>query len=158
MSDEGTARKKAHLSAKFTLGGKSKRAPFSGPGMTPTLIAPLLFLALTGPATARQETGQTASASISISISVAPRFGLRAKPSSIQPLEDGAADGPGFCIATNGQYPALPVHLVRAKIEGKGFQAHQDELLPRCGASSDRPKGSRPAKPLATGLILISPE
>lgn len=159
MSDEGSTGKSAVLSAKFTSSGKWTCAPFPQLRMTATLLAPFLFLTLAGPASARQETGPTASASISISISVAPSFGLRTKPGSIHSLQDGAPDDPGFCIATNGQYPALPVRLVRAKIEGNGFQPHgKGEPLPRCGASSDRPTAYQPANPLAVGLILISPE
>ena len=73
----------------------------------------LLLSVLPCPAKARpalEDGGPTASASIDISVSVAPRFQLAAAPRTSGSI--GSSQAHGFCLASNAGETPLPIMLI----------------------------------------------
>ena len=66
------------------------------------------------PAAGQSQKGPTSSTSVSISASVAAKYGLGVNGAAIRSLESGAG---GFCMTTNGRPTDLPVKLVRHQFE-----------------------------------------
>lgn len=97
------------------------------------LLTLTLTLTLVAPAAAaaeRPQRGPTSSASVKISLSVAPRYGLKRTSAAVGRQLAGAA-GPGtLCISTNGPQTLLPVMLVRS--------ATGDDGSPQSGDETDR--------------------
>jgi hypothetical protein len=96
----------SHFTGGFTFPGKY-RSPASALELG-TAAAMLMVFAVAGPAAAVQQIGPTSSAIVGISLSVAPKYGLRDNAVGIDALESEAAN---FCIATNGRPTGLPIHL-----------------------------------------------
>jgi len=109
MAQISFTRGKSWFAGEFTYRGK-RRTPASAPVGVRSIGAILMLVALGQPAAALPQIGPTSSTSVGISLSVAPKYGLRANETGIRALEDGAS---GFCMTTNGQPIDLPVHLVR---------------------------------------------
>lgn len=125
--------------------------------------AALLLLALADPAAARApHSGPTSSGTVNISVSVAPKYELKAGGPAIHALPPGASASGTFCIATNGQPTVLPVLLVSASAgpAGAGRTAAETSVpLAWC----DPDGGTPPAGRLGMGgeppaLLIIRPE
>jgi hypothetical protein len=118
----------------------------------------LLLLALAQPAAAGTRIGPTSEAEIRISVSVAPRFGLRNSP-LLESRPD--ASEAHFCLVANGQPILLPVFLFRlAQDQGDLAPGGQTSVaLAPCGP--DNQMASTAPAPFDAGaraLILIRPE
>ena len=113
MAQISLTRGKSAIAGEFTLPSK-RRAPLR-PTWLRSAAAILMLFALGEPAAALPQIGPTSSTSVSISVSVAAKYGLRVNDAGIRALESGAGD---FCMTTNGQPMDLPVHLVRRSVDG----------------------------------------
>lgn len=139
----------------FTLG----RAAPNAPAASRTLLAVISLVLLASPAAAKAPpSGSTSSASIKISVSVAPRYQLYATGKS-QSAGLANASGISFCIATNGAKLLLPAELLRP-IEGEvgtsndGMAADRI-LVASCGA----PEPAKVPSPLqGAQLLIVQPE
>jgi len=154
MTYDLASRRKSGLSGAFTPIGKRQKAPRvldAGPSIA---AASLLFLALAEPAAANPRIGPTSSASVEISVSVAPSFKLASSASARQELKTAT-----YCIATNGEQMALPVLLVQANSgEALDPSAGTANPLPWCNANG-RPHDQAYAEDrMRRGLLLIRPE
>lgn len=118
------------LAAGFTFRGKRRLTRKSPAPARRTLSIVLSFL-LVAPADARSELGSTSSASVRISLSVAPKYALGiTRPPIEAPTPVGSRT---WCLATNGQAMTLPVLIIRS---GPG-QPSQDDGYPLGSCSSD---------------------
>lgn len=136
------------FSSEFTFSGKGSPPPCL---LTRIAGASLLFfgLALAGPAAADPGIGPTSSASVGISVSVAPRYGLASGGSSTQSHQ--AATPGSYCIATNLSLAGLPVFVVRSGPD----QREAVERLAGC-----EPGNSAVLRDAAQGLelLMVRPE
>ena len=152
MTQEGRSFGKSFSSGEFTFSGKGPSAAgISAPIARSGII--LFGLLLAWPAAADPGIGPTSSASVGISISVAPQFrlGTGGWPRHV----DRIATSGGFCIATNSRPAALPVLLVRSGPS----QPETIEKLPECDL------GGRAVTPVAVRrsgtsleLFILRPE
>jgi hypothetical protein len=152
MTHDTASRNKPGLSGAFTSRGKRGASTWFK-GAWPGAAAFLLFLTLATPAAADPQLGPTSSASVGISVSVAPGFRLAPTISMLEETNISAA----YCIATNGAPTALPILLVQPNDGDAGDRPAN--RLPWCEAGKDPPQGqaraevSSPAK-----LLIIRPE
>jgi hypothetical protein len=158
MAEVNFTRSKSRLAGGFTLAGK-RRASASARVGTWSVGAYLMLVALGAPAAAFPNMGPTSSASVGISVSVAPKYGLRANELGIRALEDGTA---GLCMATNGPPIDLPVRLVRqtADVSSAGWMAKgaADELH-WCLAGGRAIESMAPGNDgEGTSLLIVLPE
>jgi hypothetical protein len=149
------------LSVLFTLWGKAGPRPH-GIAATMAKTAALLLILAPVPAMARSEMGQTSSATIGISLSIAPKFGLGI-PRLQTPILEHAAAGPGaLCMATNGRPTLLPILLVRSPA-GKAMagNAEKESAQPlgwcASGSDIDAPRAGGEWKGLSR-LLIVRPE
>ncbi|HET9398779.1 MAG TPA: hypothetical protein VFO45_08180 [Sphingomicrobium sp.] len=150
------------LPAKFTLPGKRWAKPLTTAGLGRGAAVAVLLVALTDPAIAHNDTRPASSASVAITLTVAPTYELKAGGPSIQAARTGAAGGEDLCIATNSEQPSLPVLLVRRPAGEQGTaggDAERSAPLPWCGPGggglSFRQFANEGEQP---GLLLIRPE
>jgi hypothetical protein len=143
MKSSKSIRRKSSVSGPFTPTGKRG----SRPRRARWIAAAIGFL-LAAPLAAHPQTGSTSSASVGISVSVAPSFKLK-------PSEEAAQNGAGYCIATNGEHLSLPVLLVDPS--GGQQSAGAASALPWCGAGqAELRDDATTLKP--AGLLIIRPE
>lgn len=142
MKTTKSIRRKSSVSGPFTPTGKRGNRP----RRARWIAAAGSLLAV--PLAAQPQSGSTSSASVGISVSVAPSFKLK-------PSEEPTKNGDGYCIDTNGEQLFLPVVLVDP---GRGQQSTRAaEALSWCGADRAAP-GDQGKTPATTGLRIIRPE
>lgn len=128
MAHISFTREKSRIAVKFTYPGKRGK-PALAPVGVGSVGAVLLLVALGEPAAAHPQVGPTSSTIVGISLSVAPKYGLRANEAGTRALEGGTA---GFCMTTNGQPMNLPVQLVRDRpgepVAGRTFKEAAAQL------------------------------
>ena len=153
MRQAGTIRGIPPSNGTCALPGRSPaRTAISSAGLI------VMLLAVAEPAAARPQIGSSSSASVTISVSVAPHYGLRFQPAGSDPQ---SWSGP-YCMATNGPLPELAVYLLRLPA-GRWPAARRspDKIarLPWCRPGgpeiSEMDRGERGE---ATPLLLIFPE
>jgi hypothetical protein len=154
MMHNGFTRGQARLSGLFAFSGRW-RTPLHVRARAISLSPVFVTLILATPAAARPEMGPSSSASIGISVSVAPNYGLKAERSGLHELS--SASGGRFCIATNGRPSALPVALVRSSSRQS---SEASEELPWCQPGRDLTERNeeRGAGSRNFTLLLIRPE
>lgn len=143
MKSARSIRRASSVSGAFTatakIGSQSRHARW---------VVAVAAALLAAPIAAHPQTGSTSSASVGISVSVAPSFRLM----SNEPAAQHEAD---YCIATNGQQLTLPILLVDAN----GSQQATDpaSALPWCGVGQGkfRDDAKRPRPP---GILIVRPE
>ena len=154
MTQPAFARGQPCFSGEFTLFGKPRLAPHRAAWLR-SLSAALVAMALAGPAFARPELGPDSSASVAISLSVAPKYGLRIGG---LPARTDEMTAPGrLCMATNAQPETLPVLLVET---GPGSSGQAGEQLLWCaldGSAAVR-VAKRGAGATTARLLIIRPE
>jgi hypothetical protein len=124
-------------SAKITVPGNWRaKLPLSARRRAGAAVATLL-VALVDPAAARNDAQPASSASIAITLSVAPAYELKVSEPAIQAARPGAPDPDGLCLATNSERLSLPVLLVRPSTVELGTEGGLEESsvpLPWCGS------------------------
>jgi hypothetical protein len=145
MKGAKSIRRKSGVSGPFTPKGKRKMAS----GTRAQWVAAVACSLLSAPVAAQPQTGSTSSASVGISVSVAPSFKL---------MPDGPTvkNDAGYCIATNGEQMTLPVLLVEAS--GGAQAAGVSNPLPWCdaGHAASQDDDAKTRKPAVT--LIIRPE
>ena len=140
MKSDRSTRRRTSLSGPFTARVKrrrrSRRAPWAAAALASILAAPVA---------AQPQIGSSSSASIGISVSVAPSFGL-------MPDGPGARDESGYCLATNGEQMTLPVQLVETSSSEQ--EAEAIKTLAWCDDTRAERRGDV-AKPKRAGIIII---
>jgi len=147
------------FTAEFTLCGKAgaRRHRIAGEA-----AAVLLLMLTPVPAMARSQMGPTSSATVGISLSIAPKYGLRVSSLQTPVPKLSTAGSGGLCMATNGQPTLLPILLVRSRA-GKSVAEHAGkesaEPLGWCASGSkiDAPIASGEWKGMS-GPLIIRPE
>ena len=157
MAQTSLTRGKSAVAGEFTF--PSKRRASLRRAWSRSTAAILTLFALGEPAAALPQIGPTSSTSVSISLSVSAKYGLRANDAGVRVVEGGAG---GFCMTTNGRPMDLPVHLVRRTVDepasGRMFKETTAQLH-WCAAgggatvSSDRGDHGEEA-----GLLIVLPE
>lgn len=141
---------RALLSGKFTLAGKCRSKP--RPGWARVGRAMLLLLASVDAASAaRLEAGPTSSATIGISLSVAPKYGPKASAPGIH----GSVLSRRICLATNGRKTFLPVLLVQVGT-GENYSGRGRERIGElgwCGSGYNLIEAGK-----AAGPLIVRPE
>lgn len=162
MSQICLIRAKSCVSETFTISGKPRTPHLTGArrGRTSSLI---LLLVMATPVHARPQIGPTSSASVEISLSVAPNYALRTEEPAIRIPESGASGSGIFCIATNGQPMPLPIMLVRplaGQAEADGTATEWTIELPWCGAGGAAvpAPADQGNDAMAPGAFIIRPE
>lgn len=145
VTQEGYTLRAAPFSKAFTNSGKRCSS-----GLLAKATGAVITLAvLPDAAIANPQIGPTSSASVGISLSVAPRFELEANPTDAVIGLDAAGTG-GFCIRTNGSPTLLPIMLVRDEV---AIQAvHKLAWCEMNGNSVQAGLGA------GAGVLLIRPE
>ena len=152
MKDSKASPGKSRLSGAFTPTGKRWKQPGIHHRCQGAVAASLLLWTFAAPAAA---TGPASSASVGISVSIAPSFRLASSGPTLQP-STGRAAGASYCIATNGKPLSLPILLVQAS----GSQpAETANPLPWCDDGIGRQPDQRVAEnPRDFRLLIIRPE
>jgi len=156
MTDDKASRSQSGISGAFTQNGNRgnpPRAQHVWPGVAAASL--LLLFAVAQPAAAHPPIGPTSSASVEISVSVAPSFKLASNASASQ--EPKAAP---YCIATNGEQMALPILLVPASnSEARDSSGGNANPLGWCGRDDGlQVSQARTGDGMPAGLVLIRPE
>jgi len=132
-----------------------------GPGAGWRLAWPVLYLvAFAEPVQASADAGASSSASMRISVSVAPRNWLGAAGDSAPSNDLKQAGSGSYCIETNGQAMPLPVMLVWpvARDASTSLASSEENAaeLPPCGApqATAAVPGERPF----SAVVLVRPE
>lgn len=121
----------------------------------------LIGLAFSGSARAAAEMGPSSSASIRISVSVAPRYALRlataASPVRLQHVEPSQ-----FCLETNAIALHLPVMLIwlpghAVSPSGPTARDNTVEVLP-CGSHPGMVQAVSQPDQLTSGMLIVRPE
>lgn len=149
MTINGRLRRKPPPSGEFTLNAKSRSRYWAA-----SLVLPILGT----PAGALSPMGPTASHTVEISLSVAPRFGIETARPAAQLGRSAAGDS--YCMAANGRHPALPILLLRSTRVGADAAGGEiAELLPRCLPDEPLQRASVPAAGNGgTTLLIVRPE
>lgn len=161
MTQKGHTRAQSGASSQFTFLSKRWARPRLGSGLAAGAGAILMLLALPDQVAARPQIGPTSSASIKISVSVAPRFGLGAGAPAIHDMESATAGAGRFCLAVNGRPTDLPVMLVWPST-GQTSPVHMgkervEQLIP-CNSARAPEAADRQVDTSASGLLIIRPE
>lgn len=146
---------KSWLSGEFTVAGKCRRLFVTPPAAAS--VALVLLLAFADPAMARSQIGPTSSASVSISVSVAPKIGL----GTLAPPVDATVGPSSFCLTTNGRPMALPIMLVWTPEQPTLAREGQErvEQLRTCNVGGGPVQGAdRRGESLAPRLFIVRPE
>jgi hypothetical protein len=124
----------------------------------------LIVLAFSGSAHAAPDAGPTSAASIKISVSVAPRYTLRAAAAAAGSSQVGLerAEPGRFCLKTNALALQLPVMLVwQSGHEGSasGPAAKEKAVeVPPCDAPGEMTLEVGRVDQLASGMLIVRPE
>ena len=155
MTNDKANRPKSGIAGAFTQNGKRGNPPCAQHVWPGFAAASLLLFAVAQPAAANPPIGQTSSASVEISVSVAPSFRLASNASADQ--EPKAAS---YCIASNGEQMALPILLVPANDnEVRDSSGANANPLGWCGRDNGPLVGqARTEDRTPAGLVLIRPE
>jgi hypothetical protein len=136
----------------YTARGRRGSSPCA-PGAWQAAAASLLLVAMAVPAAANPRIGPTSSASVEISVSVAPSFKLASR----EPLLGDSKKPANYCIATNGEPMALPVLLIQMD-DGSGRDQAANPLS-WCEAGKDLSQNQAHAHDRErNGPLFIRPE
>ena len=154
MTHDKASRSQFGIAGAFTQNGKCGKLPVQDVWPAAAATSLLLF-AIAQPAAANPPIGPTSSASVEISLSVAPSFRLASNASAGQ--ERKAAP---YCIATNGEQMALPIMLVPANdSEARDSSGGNANPLGWCGRDDGaQVSQARTEDRTRAGLVLIRPE
>lgn len=119
MTQKGLTRWQSCLAGRLTFSAK-RQAALHRSSRHGSAGAAFLALALATPTVARGEIGPTSSAKLSISVSVAPKYGLRT--TGVRAQAYSMARPERFCVATNGSRTALPILLVRSRLSRESVE------------------------------------
>ena len=121
----------------------------------------LIGLAFSRSAHAAPEMGPSSSASIRISMSVAPRYALRPATGTLN-VRLKHADPSQFCLETNVTTPHLPVMLIwlpEHEVSASGLIAKENTVeVPPCGAHRGMFQAVSRRNQVASGMLIVRPE
>jgi len=151
---------RSRLLREFTFRSNRRAWPFAISIRVAGIVAALLLL-ISEPAAARTQMGSSSSTSIGISLSVAPRFGLRTSATPIGVKTTPTAQPDSYCMAANGPLTFLPVMLVRESAQSRPVRAGEErveQLSPCKGIGGPLESADSGDDAWMSGLLIVRPE